>query len=86
MQREGDGGGVDGRDVDAKNRLSGGRLRPMPRRRRWLLAVLEDLIGERQNLSLLVSYSPLGALNLSTLSKAQRQNAGHEPLAVMLQP
>ena len=41
MQREGDGGGgVDGRDVDAKNRLSGGRLRPMQRRRRWFLAVL----------------------------------------------
>ena len=55
MQREGDGGGVDGRDVDAKNRLSGGRLRPMPRRRRWLLAVLEDLIGLFRGKHLLVS-------------------------------
>ena len=33
----------------------GGRLRPMPRRRRWLLAVLEDLIGLFRGKHLLVS-------------------------------
>ena len=47
------------------------------------LAVLEDLLLRGKNLSLLVSYSPLGALNFE---QSPGQNAGHEPLAVMLQP